>query len=82
MIIANMHQVTPGEIRFTIIDGDRATVRFIFVNDFHTPLDVAMRIADNLNHYANMKANNFPYDYDAESHVAGILADARQYGTD
>lgn len=82
MIIVDLHRVTPAELRFTIVDGDRATVRFLFVKDTAPATEVAGAMIDNLNHYNSMRNAGFPHDFDAAAHVAGIQADAARYGTD
>lgn len=86
MIIANVHMNSPIELRFVIsdnIDGrDRFTTRFIFVDDNMSPLEVAAAIANNVNLYEQVKAQDFPYDYNEADHIAGILADAPRYGCD
>lgn len=82
MRIVDVHRVTPNEMRFTIIDGDRATVRFLFIKETTPALEVAGAMVDNLNHYNAMRDNNFPHDYNEAEHVAGIMNDAARYGTD
>lgn len=82
MRILDLHRVTPNEMRFTIVDGDRATVRFLFVNATATAMETAIAMADNLNHYNEMRDAGFPHDFNIDEHVAGIYRDAARYGTD
>lgn len=82
MLIANVHENRPGEIRFTIVDEGRQMVRFIFLPANASALEVAAAIANNVNHYSQMKAQGFPYDYNEAEHIAGILKDAGRYGCD
>lgn len=82
MRITNLHFTTPSEMRFTIVDGDRETVRTIFASQTVHPFVVAEKIADSLNRYFEDKAAGFPFDYNQEAHIAGILSDAACYGCD
>lgn len=82
MRIENVHMNTPTEIRFTIVDGDRETVRMVFLKADSSPADTAYLMAANINRYYEIKDAGFPYDYDERKHVNEILADAAYYGTD
>lgn len=82
MKITNVHMNSPIELRFTILDGERQQVRMIFPPKNATPVRIGEMIADNLNRYFEDKAAGFPYDFNAEAHIAGILADAPRYGCD
>lgn len=82
MKITNVHRSSAIELRFTIEDGERSTVRYLLVSEEADPTDVAEIMAMNINHYLEMKADGFPYDYNEAEHIAGILKDAGRYGCD
>lgn len=82
MQIINVHRNSPVEMRFTIVDGDRETVRMIFVNEDAAPDYVMETMAANITHYCAIKDAGFPHDYNSAQHIADIMSDAAYYGTD
>lgn len=84
MEITNVHMNSPIELRFTLVDGERETVRMVFLrmDSAADPVYVTKKIAENLTRYFEMKAAGFPHDYNSETHVTGILRDASRYGCD
>jgi hypothetical protein len=82
MQIIGVHMSSPIELRFTIVDGDRDSVRMVFPPKDAAPERIAELVAQNMNYYFADKAAGFPHDYREGEHIAGILADAPRYGCD